>query len=519
MVGSENRQAEASARIQNVMRAARKVAATMADGSGELFKAFCRSAAEQMRAPYVVRHGASKIPDQLVATFAFCQTRSGEEVLAEMTDGGRGNAVLRTVLRDQPFIVDTVRLLLNRAGVVYEGGFHAVIRVERDEDGQLLRVAGEAGELESVAQFELSGVDPVLLGNLPMLLHGNLRLARAMVQDHRAMTVTVDQVASRMARIAARRPDQGRTLLEATEFLRWLLSDNFVFMGLAEQGSSLGFEHPDLKDVWQTHAHDPLDHTGFGDSAVPIAVRKGTIESPVHRAGRVDEIRVQVPHEDGAPSHVLLLRGMFTFRAVTQPSRSVPVLRNVLAEVLQEDVSRPGSWRYKGVANVFDSLPTEYLFTADKEQVATMIDRVLDAESERDTRVFIVQRADDEVTFVLAAMPRRQYNDELRQQMERAMARRIHPHYVHDFFIEAFNRLGGKVNPREKGRYEITYVPPLLMDRNQQIGIGLPVQPRYERICFEKEHVSDSPRAELVSPGHPLLEACISLVMERDGAI
>ena len=109
--------------------------------------------------------------------------------------------------------------------------------------------------------------------------------------------------------------------------------------------------------------------------------------------------------------------------------------------------------------------------------------------------------------------------EQLRQQMERAMARRIHPHYVHDFFIEAFRRLGGKVNPREKGRYEITYVPPLLLDRNQQIGIGVPVQPRYERICFEKEHVADSPRAELVSPGHPLLEACISLVIERDGAV
>ena len=109
--------------------------------------------------------------------------------------------------------------------------------------------------------------------------------------------------------------------------------------------------------------------------------------------------------------------------------------------------------------------------------------------------------------------------EQLRQQMERAMAKRIHPHYVHDFFIEAFKRLGGKVNPREKGRYEITYVPPLLMERDQQIGVGVPVQPRYERICFEKEHVSESPRAELVSPGHPLLESCISLVMERDGAV
>jgi superfamily II DNA or RNA helicase len=109
--------------------------------------------------------------------------------------------------------------------------------------------------------------------------------------------------------------------------------------------------------------------------------------------------------------------------------------------------------------------------------------------------------------------------EQLRQQMERAMARRIHPHYVHDFFIEAFKRLGGKVNPREKGRYEITYVPPPLLDRNQQTGIGVPIQPRYERICFEKVLVAESPRAELVSPGHPLLEACISLVMERHGGV
>jgi hypothetical protein len=50
----------------------------------------------------------------------------------------------------------------------------------------------------------------------------------------------------------------------------------------------------------------------------------------------------------------------------------------------------------------------------------------------------------------------------LKQQMERAMARRIQPHYVHDFFLEAFKRLGGKAFPREEGRYEITHIPPLL---------------------------------------------------------
>ena len=49
--------------------------------------------------------------------------------------------------------------------------------------------------------------------------------------------------------------------------------------------------------------------------------------------------------------------------------------------------------------------------------------------------------------------------------------------------------------------------------------MGIPLQPRYERICFEKEHVGETPRAELISPGHPLLVACLDLILERDGAV
>lgn len=418
MLGSENRQAEASARTRKVLKAAKSVAAKMDDADGVLFRSFCQAAATQLRAPYIRRHGAQNVPRELTGLFALFQNRAPNSISTQLEDRGRGVAIVRTSMQDQPFIVDTVRLLLDRAGVTYEAGFHAVVRVRRDQDGAVVAIDDEDGDLESVAQFEVSGLQDGHGDNLCMLLQGNLRLSRSMVRDHRAMTGMVDGVLSRLARIASRHPERRTALLEANDFLRWLLSDNFVFMGLSGSDALLGFESRDVQDVWQAKPHDPSDVGCFVPSGLPVLVRKGTIESPVHRAGRVDEIRVQVPHEDGEPSHTLLLRGMFTFRAVTQPSRSVPMLRGMLAEVLSEDISRPGSWRYKGVANVFDSLPTEYLFTADKNQVVTMIDRVLDAEAERGTRVFLQQRADDEVTFVLAAMPRRQYDDELRARME-----------------------------------------------------------------------------------------------------
>jgi hypothetical protein len=159
-----------------------------------------------------------------------------------------------------------------------------------------------------------------------------------------------------------------------------------------------------------------------------------------------------------------------------------------------------------------DLLMDAVLYNADPDVKARM-DAIDEAVNNDHLKELLERRA-----LVQQGMDTTKVRD-LKQQMERAMARRIQPHYVHDFFMEAFRRLGGKAFPREEGRYEITHIPPLLLDHNQQIGTGVPLQPRYERICFEKEHVGQSPRAEMVSPGHPLLEVCISLIWNRDGNV
>ena len=101
--------------------------------------------------------------------------------------------------------------------------------------------------------------------------------------------------------------------------------------------------------------------------------------------------------------------------------------------------------------------------------------------------------------------------------MERAEARRLQPHYIASFFLEAFRTLGGTLYEREQGRYEITRVPSSIRNRDRAIGIGEPVLPKYERITFEKDRVGvpGRPLAAFVCPGHPLLDATISLLRER----
>jgi len=141
--------------------------------------------------------------------------------------------------------------------------------------------------------------------------------------------------------------------------------------------------------------------------------------------------------------------------------------------------------------------------------LTTVLDGALDRRHLQD---LLEERALDHTTMDASKVQR------IREDMERADARRLQPHYIESFFHEAFKQLGGASRQRETRRYEITHVPVLVRNRDRLIGFGEPVLPRYERIAFEKSLVSPQglPLAAFVCPGHPLLDAVIDLTLERN---
>ena len=105
---------------------------------------------------------------------------------------------------------------------------------------------------------------------------------------------------------------------------------------------------------------------------------------------------------------------------------------------------------------------------------------------------------------------------ELKEQMEKAEAQRLQPYFIKAFFEAAFAKFGGQLRAREEKRFEITYVPPVIRERDRLIGHGVPVLERYQRVCFEKTQVRlpGRPMATLLAPGHPLMDSAVDLVLE-----
>ncbi len=109
----------------------------------------------------------------------------------------------------------------------------------------------------------------------------------------------------------------------------------------------------------------------------------------------------------------------------------------------------------------------------------------------------------------------------VREEMERADARRLQPHFIESFFLEALKRLGGTARQREPRRYRVSRVPAAVRSRARELATREPVASRYERIVFEKSLVAPRgrPQAAFVCPGHPLLDAVLDLVVERNRSL
>ncbi len=116
----------------------------------------------------------------------------------------------------------------------------------------------------------------------------------------------------------------------------------------------------------------------------------------------------------------------------------------------------------------------------------------------------------------------------VREEMELAQARRLHPHFVRSFFFRAFSLFKGSIHPREAGRYEITHVPTILCERDHaadrlQRRDQTPVIRRYARVGFTREALQRLPeenhQVELLHPGHPLMATLTNLLLDQKSSL
>ncbi|WP_067710520.1 helicase-related protein [Nocardia yamanashiensis] len=112
-----------------------------------------------------------------------------------------------------------------------------------------------------------------------------------------------------------------------------------------------------------------------------------------------------------------------------------------------------------------------------------------------------------------------------RRATGRAEERRLAPGYLARFFLDAVDYLGGRAEERlDRASLRVVSTPDILIARDRDRGGVRQLQPRYERITFDKGVATNpvaqdaevgAPRPELCGPGHVLFDALLEYLTER----
>lgn len=428
-----------SNRLADLIGSAAEMPSTKSDPA--LLRRFIEWIDEACDERYRLQYEDMVLIEQLQRTYAFLERRSRNEILVrtESVRYGEGesaaeNTLIEVALPEQPFVVDTLRLLLEFTGLRVLSNLYLILPVVRDRSGviQSLEADSKKANSEIVVRFEIAGVlHEEFCATLESEVRNRLEIARQIVRDFKKMKTCLRSVSRSYRRLGNSAPEEVVEVMgDARALVEWLLDDNFVLMGISFYAANGdGPPTPDAEGDFGYSTVLEDERARCGDRIRGMAQGKLHLESWVvsyksqeesliHRAGKIDNFLLRSYDTEGEYEGTYHVRGLFTFRAIKTPGSQIPLVRLKLHELRKEAGHRRGSLSWKAYTNAFDSIPVEFLFEAPTAEIATIIETILYVEKAKELRTHVTVDDENRKALYFLVLPRHGYSENLRRRIE-----------------------------------------------------------------------------------------------------
>jgi glutamate dehydrogenase len=350
------------------------------------------------------------------------------------------HTVVEIVNDDMPFLVDSVGMALNAAGVTVHLIIHPIMRVARDAAGVMtdLQEPGQSGgHAESIMHVEISEVhDTARLSAIVAQLTSALNETRAAVEDWRKMR-DIAAITAKAVRDGAT-PAAAEELAETVDFLAWLDDDNFTYLGVREYrfDQDAGAVAPGLGilrdpgyvifDGLRNFAALSPELQAFLRAPRALFISKSNQRSVIHRTVRMDAIGVKLFGPKGEAIGMRLFLGLFTSLAYSRSVRATPFLRLKAAQVLKRSGFTPQSHDGKALAHILETFPRDELYQISEDDLFEISMGILGLQERQRVALFV--RRDPFARFVscLIYVPRDGYSTALRRNFAAILEDALH---------------------------------------------------------------------------------------------
>ena len=356
-------------------------------------------------------------------------------------DGWVNDATAIFILqRDMPFLVDSVRILLNRIGIDVQVIKSTLLNVVRDEEGKLLDLLATADDPNSRPEA-LIFIDIDLhtstetLQTLEHDIVDVLQDVEVVTDDFQPMTERVNKVITEVRANPGGLPEED--VHELASFLEWLRDGAFIFHGVAEFKLLKGRNNPLLRaeegqqlGIFRRHhlgdEKTPLSSMSGGIQAfyegdAPLAFTKSSCRSKVHRQAYADFIVLKHFDRQGNVVGEYLFMGLYTSAVYHASPFQIPLIRQRVQQVLDRTGFPPGSHDFKAMRQLIEVHPRDELFHSSADELYATLVGVWQINERRIVKLFV--RVDPFEKFVncLVYMPRDVYRTSIRTHIEEVL--------------------------------------------------------------------------------------------------
>jgi glutamate dehydrogenase len=348
------------------------------------------------------------------------------------------HTVVEIVTDDMPFLVDSMRMGVNREGYAIHLALHPIMKVRRDGEGRLVEVLPPDTEdedvfSESVIHLELDRqTEPEVLEKLYDCLTSALEQVRCAVEDWPQMRDKAHKLVSELEE--KRAPIDAEDLEEARSFLRFIADDNFTFLGYREydlltengedvlkhaQGTGLGIlREAKPSPISQSFAKLPPEVRRLAHATHLLNLTKANSRSTVHRPSYMDYVGVKRFDESGKVTGERRFLGLYTFSAYSMSTLEIPIVRRKVRYVLDKAGFPEGSHNEKDLIEILETYPRDELFQINQEELFQITMGILHLQERQHVRLFVRRDTYGRFFSCLIFVPRDRYNTNIRQRMQ-----------------------------------------------------------------------------------------------------
>ena len=299
-------------------------------------------------------------------------------------------SVLFVVADDGPFLVDSIRMALDRHHLGIHLLVHPMLDVQRDGEGRIVGLDG--GNVEAWTQIQIDRCDNQLAKTLETEIESVIGEVQRVVADYPPMRARLD------------------SHKELDPLIDWLANDHYMFLGAADydrkdDGTLTLVAGSELGQVGAAGATDPPP----APSPKVLAIARTDIESTIHRPERRVCISVSPPGTN--VEHRFF--GLLGARVYRTSVFDIPTVGAQARAVLDLSGADPDSYLGRAVRMAIETLPRELLFELDEQPLAQLVIDIVGLQERQLVRVFEVPEPVGPWRTVLVFLPRNRFTGSL----------------------------------------------------------------------------------------------------------